>query len=312
VTLRHHGCKPSDPAKIAASPKAHEHPPIAERLGAPATLPLATNNIAKLVARKNQGASEACTAHSLSALISTVCALAGVPCVEPSEHVLYTRSGRIEVGPDGELQDDGRQMLDVWKAFLNDGLAPQGTSPDGRNSDVWTQADLEAAGLSGPAPNVCETISAEHLAEAHKCRPALTLFPIDAIAADVELQVKSVLAVGHLVWDGGYVGSAYQALTAGQIAQPDPPGDPTAAGHAEFYLDYRTQPDGSVEYLKVNSWGDSWGTNGMTWCSAAELRAQFELHAIGVAAPAPAVKTILQEVVDDLKGVVASAEKAVG
>lgn len=309
ATLPRHGCKPSDQAKLDASPKAHEHPPVGAYISGAKPLPRATNNAAKLVARKNQGASEACTAHSLSALLSTVCVLAGVPCVEPSEHVLYTRSGRKEVGPHGELQDDGRQMLDVWAAAQEDGLVTQGPNPDGRNSDVWTAEDLAAANLDGPSPNVCAEIPADVLAQAKKCRPPVKLVTVDPAAADVELQVKASLAAGHLVWNGNTVGQAYQDLRSGEIAQPTPADDHTAVGHAQFFIDYRTLDDGSCEYLEVNSWGDEWGTDGMTWSSPAYLRACFELHAIGVDTSSP--ETLGEKLADDLRAVELAVLKAV-
>jgi hypothetical protein len=304
VQLPRKGCEPSDQAKLDASPKAHEHPPVKAYLVGAKPLPLETHNAVHLVPAKDQGQSSACTAHSLSALVSTVCALAGVPCVAPSEHVLYTRSGRKEVPPGEPLQDDGRQPLDVWAAAQEDGFAPQGTSPDGRNSDVWTDADLNAASLTGPPANVNAGCSAARLDEAGKCRPPLTLVTIDPEAAAVELQVKASLAAGHLVWLGCEVGQAFEGLVAGQIAQPDPnPQDPEGGGHALFLVDYRTASDGWAEYLVRNSWGAGWDGTGSVWCSGAFVRACFELHAIGVSEAAPEPETLGERIVDALHAV---------
>ncbi len=281
-----HGAKRPDPAKIAALPKAHAHPRIAAHLSGAVPLPKATNNRAKLVARKNQGQTSACTCHSISALAGTLAALVGIVCVDPSEHVLYSRSGRIET-PTGDLQDDGRQLLDVWQAFQADGFAPQaGPTPDGRNSDVWSDADV--SGLAPvPMANVNVDATADELAAAVTCRPPFMLANVDPAGGDVELQVQAALAAGHLVWSGTQVGQAFESLTGETDAQPDAiPNDPEGGGHALFFLDYRTRDDGTVEYLVVNSWGEEWGDAptepGLCWASGAFVRGCWELHAISV------------------------------
>lgn len=281
------GAKRPDPAKIAALEKTSDHHDIKHYLGGASPLPKATNNRAKLVARKNQGQSSACTCHSLSAALATLAAIVGVACVDPSEHVLYSRSGRIEQAT-GDLQDNGRQLLDVWQAQQNDGLAPQtpATSPDGRNSDIWTAADA-----TSPPPNVNIDATPGELELAGKCRLPFALATIDPTAADCEAQVQASLAAGRMVWFGTEVGQAFESATGSADVAPDSnPNDPDGGGHALFFVDYRTKADGSVEYLVCNSWGLSWGDStdnepGLCWVGGAFVRSCWELHALSLMAP---------------------------
>jgi hypothetical protein len=229
--------------------------------------------------RKNQGQSGSCTCHSFSAAVTVACGPAGVSVVDASPHVLYSLSGRLEA-PDGALQDNGRQLLDVWAAFQAHGLAPQhGPTPDGRNSDVWTDADTGGS----PPGNVNDDATAEQIAAAGQCRPKLTLSNLDPTEADVEDQVCAAISAKMPVWLGTEVGQQFQTLTGDTEAQPDSvPNDPNGGGHALFIVAYRTLPDGSREYRVINSWGDSWDENGECWASGAWVRGCWELHAIGV------------------------------
>lgn len=271
------GVKRPDPAKL------HIHPAVHAALSVPATLPTSVDLSPMAQTRKNQGQSGSCTAHSASVALYVAQVVAGFAApVDPSPHVLYSLSGRIEVPLPGALQDDGRQLADVITAIQQSGLAPQhGPTPDGRNSDVWTAQDTTAQ-----PPNVCLDATADELAAAARCKPELVTHSIDPSASNVEDLVAAALAAKMPIYLGTEVGDQFENLSGDTEAQPDTiENDPDGGGHALVILGYRPAPDGSREYLVINSWGESWDTDGTCWASGAWVKACWELHTIAVEAP---------------------------
>ena len=273
------GVRRSDPEKLALLLPARLHPAIAHRLGAP--LALESDLTAAEPPVMDQGQSSACAAHEGVVVAHASLRLAGVddPIIG-SPHVLYSVSGRIE-RPTGELQDDGRQLVDVLTALRTVGMSPiQAPTPDGRYSDVWTAADV--AGIDGaPPPNVCLDATPEELAACHNHAHDFGNHTIDPRDPDLEALVISTLTgpVPAEILIGTEVGAAFEMLAAGGLAQPDLiPNDPQGGGHALRICGHKTLADGTRLYKIGNSWSASWCSAGYCWAPVSFLRACWELH----------------------------------
>jgi len=281
-SYRSHGARPSDPSKLAGLLDAALHPMIGAKLGAGA-LPSESNILGPWGIRFNQLNTESCSAHAGSAALSIALSFAGcaLPFV-PSPHVLYSASGRIEM-PRGPLLDNGRQLADVVTAMHTFGVAPTGDMPDG-------PTDITPI-------NVCQDVTPDEIALARQHLLSYGNHLIDPAGAGCEDQVIATLTSQHPapVYLGANVGDAFQALEAGDVAEPDTSHGPTDGGHALCIVGHRTRADGSREYLVLNSWGDDWCEGGLCWASAAWLRACWELRPFTAASP-----TLLQRIAASL------------
>jgi len=296
---KHHRPRPGahrpDPLKIAALPRATKHETIAAvmadrkaQAASGATIIQSIDLTPKGKQRKDQGQSGSCTAHSLSVVLYLAQVTAGVAApVDPSEHCLYSLSGRLEnasAAPD-VIPDNGRQLTTCLGVVASPGIGPQGTSPDGRNSDIWTAGDLAYHNLAGPPANVSLDLTP---AETAALVPmVLDVRTIDPAAADMEETIQAALIAGAAVYLGTEVGSAFQNVTDDTEPMPDAdPNDPQGGGHALALVGFRPAPDGGVEYKIDNSWGSTaWGDAGECYVSVAWLRNCWELHAVFLAKP---------------------------
>jgi C1A family cysteine protease len=157
------------------------------------------------------------------------------------------------------------------------GVAPmQGPTPDGRNSDIWTEQDTTAK----PA-NVNNEPDAIQLQQA-----GTTLitgeYTIDPNANNVSDLVAAALSAGYTVYTCFFCDSAFEQLQPGQIAQVPDQNDPNGGGHAVYLSGYTTNADGSRTFILSNSWGNGWCDNGRCLVSEAWLKAVFELYVMNV------------------------------
>lgn len=277
------GAKPSHPSKLAAKKAAALHPAIAALLAAsvPASVDLAPFEPPRL----DQGQTGSCTAHSLSGSTSTACRKAGHQVgFEPSPRETYATTRGIERAnstPAGQplplLTDSGAEPADVFTACAQFGIAPmQGPTPDGRNSDVWSDADTSAQ-----PPNVNSEPDANQLQQAGTTLVTgeYAISPSDANISD---QVAASLAAGFPVYVATFVDTAFEQLQPGQVAQPPNQNDPNGGGHAIYLSGYTTNPDGSRTFILTNSWGIGWCDNGRCLVSEAWLKACWELYVMDV------------------------------
>jgi hypothetical protein len=278
------GVRRSDPAKLARLVGAHLHPAIGTAMAAPPAL--YSDLTPYLSPRKDQGQTGTCSCHALSTGAYAAQKLAGIQTpLDASPHVLYSVSGRIEVGHTGPLWDNGRQLVDVLEAARTVGLAPQqGPTPDGRNSDVWSDADTGGT----PPGNVCVDATPAELGAANLHEFDFGHHTIDPTAADVEAQVIATLTaqVPAPILLGTLVGQQFEAAGPGTIVEPAGD-DSTAGGHALLIVGHRTLADGTRQFRVCNSWSGSWGESGEIWASSAWLRACWELHPITMTPKGP-------------------------
>lgn len=256
-----HGARPSDPWKLARLEPAEQHPLIGAKMAGP--LPDDSNLLGRWSLRFDQRKYEACTAHAMPAALAI--ALGSALAFIPSPRGLYVASGRVE-HPIGPILDNGRQPADVVTAMRLTGLTTvEWVSPD-EGTDITDTNLVDLDGLQ--------------LGEARAHRFDYGMHLIDPGALDAEDQIVATL-------DGDYaapvclaanVGSAFQALRPGDVAQPDLLHGAADGGHELALVGHRTRADASREYLLLNSWGPGWCDGGTCWASAAFVRACWELR----------------------------------
>jgi hypothetical protein len=278
---KHKGCKRSQQHKLDATIDARHHPAVKMRLAQHVTgaapLPVSVSLIPFDPEGIDQGQSGSCTCHSTPAGLACALAAAGQPAFLGSMHCLYSDSGRIET-PTGPLQDSGREIADVM-ACLQKGIHVfEGNSPDGRFSDIWTNADLQAAGLSGPPQNVClDTTPAEKACELDT---AFGEHTVDTSAPDFSDVCAAALAAtpGAPLVVGTWVGPAFENASPSSVVGPESQATaPSGGGHAIRVVGYRTNSKGEREWNVSNSWGKSWCIDGRVWVSDAWLKNCWEV-----------------------------------
>ncbi len=252
------GLRRTAPAVLASRIAAPLHAAHQRRLGAhrDGSAPLPPCVDLSLRPAFDQGQTSSCTAHALAKAAQIL----GAGMI--SEHVLYSLTGARE----GDMSDDGRQLVDCLAVAASPGLAPYAGPVEGRASDVT------AANATTPATP----------AEVAACVPFASAGAgnsIDPAASDLAEQVTACLAAGGVIYLGAQVGAQFQGLTGDEVAIPDPANDPEGGGHALLIVGYRTAPEGGpVEVRVENSWGESWDSAGECWATLAWVAACWELH----------------------------------
>lgn len=96
------------------------------------------------------------------------------------------------------------------------------------------------------------------------------------------LLVRQALAAKLPVLIGLEVDQAFEAASPGDIIDA-PDTLKATGGHALLVVGYRTNPDGSVDYLIRNWWGVDWGDYGDGWVTAGFLDACTDVWVIDAA-----------------------------
>jgi hypothetical protein len=168
------------------------------------------------------------------------------------------------------LQDDGRELADEITGLMSCGAAAIGTdsqcpTPDGRYSDVWSDADV--ANLS-PVPDANVTAEPDLQALQASAYDVLSgAYTVTLSDANSGAQCAAALDSGFALYIGFSCGMAFQQLGPNDIAQPTPANDNSAGGHSIIIVSYRINAAGQYEWLIRNSWGAGWADNGGVWCS---------------------------------------------
>jgi hypothetical protein len=269
---RRKGLKRSTPHKVAHRLAAASHPLIKAALGAA----LAASCQIRVSSHPDQGESECCAEHS-----AVGCCAIHKPGIGSPLCLASCTYGdvRAELTPPGDtlppLSDTGAELQTVSDALRKWGLAPMGPQIAGRNG--WSDVPDDVPGVPFPEPDVSQLEVAGHTLVSGE-------YAI-AVDSNAPQTVAACISAGIPVWLGCFVDSAFEALTAGQVAQPPNASDPNGGGHAMYISGYRTAADGSLEFRVENSWGSNWCDGGGCWASTAWLLACWELW------PFPAVTT---------------------
>jgi len=284
--------KPSQKHKLDKTKDAASHAHIAPVLGIVATTtpgPL-VSCVALLL---NQGGSGSCTAHGFVGSLNTRCKYAkqepsflGSPREVYSCTRAYERSAAAPNGPITELTDSGAELADVIASSGVFGISPivNPPTPDGRESDIWSDVDL--SGLPNPPPaNVNAEPDGKQL-ESASSDPLSGAYTVNLQAANAVAVGVAALAAGLPLYVGFFCDTAFQNLQFGQVAQVPNTSDPNGGGHAVYLIDSRPSPTvpGTTEFLLRSSWGEWAGgmaaNDGMVWVSEAFYLAMWEAWVI--------------------------------
>jgi hypothetical protein len=276
------GAKRSPPEKVAHRVGAHLHADIAAALAAGPKGSADLPTVESTGDQPNQGESETCHSHSLAFVIWCAFAAAGKPLgFKPSPLLLASLTYAAEQRPNAPaglplptLQDTGSDLQDDASAAARWGIAPiKAPTSDGRFSDVPNDFELPDGAFPEPDVMQLQIAGADLIAGEYQ-------IPVDANAPNL---VAASLDARIPVWLGTLVGAAFQALGANDIAQPTPPSDTSAGGHAMYLSGYRTNAAGKLEFKVRNSWGGGWAMGGAVWASEEWLKACWSLWPMAVA-----------------------------
>lgn len=270
LVVRRRGLNPQDPSTAHQRVGAEQHAPIAAALKALKGSADLTPHVARVL---DQGVSETCWAHSAAALKYVFDAQRG-PVHLPETPVLQSplyfaqtlyavyRAQQNPTGDLPDLQDTGAQLDDACRAFAQWGSQPFGTPQQSGDTDMPATQDDMGNAIAVPE---LEVIAVETGATVPFGGP----YDVKTGSSAGDL-VAASLEAGVGVWTGNLVGQAYQALGPGDVAQTCPTSDPSAGGHAQAILGYKTAPiNGTLVrlYKVLNSWGKSWCMGGYCWAS---------------------------------------------
>lgn len=279
------GCRPSAPHKLAARLDLREHPAVKARLAAHyegrVALPESVDLLPYEPPVFDQGSTSSCTAAATTAGVAVALAAAGSPLgFVPSQRELYAVTRAMEralAAPPGQplpaLTDSGAELADVYAALARYGVRPmleQRTS-DGRFYDVEID-------------HVNDEPSFADL-EASINRPIVGPYGIDPTDPNAGDTMAAALASGIPIGTAGFVDTAFEQLSAEQIAGAPNLADPGGGGHALLVPGYR-MVNGARQWKVRNSWG-AWCLGGYCWASEAWRTALWEAHPIAAKLGAP-------------------------
>jgi hypothetical protein len=231
--------------------------------------------------RMDQGRTSTCHAHSAIAAFWTALTAAGQKPSWVASPLLLASCAYADVrallfpAPQAlpTLVDTGAELQDDATALAKWGVAPMGALiqwrsglsdvPDNRDGVPFPEPDRTQLEIAGS-----DLISGEYSIAVDSNAPRLVALALDA---------------GIPVWDGGYITSDYERISAGTVA-PASMGqdDGSGGGHAQYISAYRTNSAGAYEYLYQNSWGDVWAMGGAVWVSTAFLLTRWTLWPFAV------------------------------
>jgi hypothetical protein len=240
--------------------------------------------------RLDQGHTGSCEGHGWAAGTYTGLAANGTPLgYVPSPRYGYAGARSLERGaaltpgvatsiPLPAFVDNGTETEVMAQWYAQGGTIPMlGPTPDGRNSDIWSAADLSGI-PNAPAENVNNELSLGGLVSGAKRLVTGTHRIVDPTAADTLLQVQTCLyTLKSPVIVGTFVDSAFEQWQAGQAPIPAPnTNDASGGGHCLYISGFATV-NGVVRILVTNSWGKGWADQGRCWCSVEWVQACWDL-----------------------------------
>jgi hypothetical protein len=268
VSGRGRGCElRSAPHKLARLPSIHALLGTTADV-APSYAP-SSDLTAHLPNRLDQGFSGSCGGHAPAVWLFVACSIAGISLGfsgPPSPRGLYACSRAPHQPGTGPLEDSGVEAADPVDAAQTVGVRAMEVTitPDGRRSDIWTTADLQQAGIVGvPANDGYRPTAAEDL----ECAKHLVLgaYLIDTGSPFFTAIVAATLTAAKPVAVTCFVDMTFERWGDSDVAKAKPldgsPNyqDPKGGGHYLTAMAHRTEADGRLAFLLVNSWGAVWG-----------------------------------------------------
>ena len=281
------GLRPSRPERTAHRLGAHVHPAIAAALRAG---PIGQSDLSPYRGpTTNQRGTSTCHAHSRAQLLYTAYAAVGkrLPFFPSPDLIARTTyaDDRAAATPMGQplprLYDVGAELQSSSDATQRWGLVRIGW-PNLAPTDLANFTDspdgTAFTGSDGQLPAMPELTPPElHEAAARVTMPE---YQVVGVGPSVVSLVIASLDVKMPLQSGGPVGPMYEALTAGQVAMPEPDGD----GHAQVTDCYRPMTDaereacgsvGKYVFAINGSWGLEWSARGVALVSEEWIESQW-------------------------------------
>jgi hypothetical protein len=219
-----------------------------------------------------QGQLGACESFTMSMAIVACARAAGATTARFASELFIYWITRRQMGTTD--QDSGGSFKDTEAAFAVAGVCVE---------ETWPYSDQ----VTGPSPDGVPTDPfrtdppAEAWREAADNRLELALHWIDETGAARGRMVRQAISSGCPVGDGFVVDAAFMAgYPADAVIGPSDPMK-SQGRHANLYVGYRKNADGTFDYLKKNWWGAGFENNeGWYWVNEAHLAADEELVAI--------------------------------
>jgi len=216
----------------------------------------------------DQGQTGSCCGHGTAAAlaVSSNASTGAKIGFVPSPRTIYAVLRTVEKQkPTDPLTDSGAMPSDIGPTAQAFGVRPmQGPTPDGRNSDIWSDADLQGVAHPPPANVNTEESLGDLLVAGTKL--VLGIYRIDETQASYKEQIKAAVCAGYAVGAGVFADSAFESWSP--TKQPEGLktvdfSDPDGGGHWICLDAYKTNPDGSVTFSGPNSWSDQYGAGAL-------------------------------------------------
>ena len=244
------GYIPDNQSAVVASSRA--------RFGAPVNLPTSASIEQHVRRIKDQGQTSSCVGQALSTAIDTRLRALGVEYGEPSALGAYTLGRTLDKSLGDKLVDDGSRPFYAVSALRKFGIP------------------TEAAWPFDPY-RVNDDLPFDVLLSANKAKIG-ALYKVDSYGASRSQDVRLALSKGFPLMFAIPVDAKFQS-NKGEVVGPM--SGPEEGWHMLCLVGYRTV-NGVVQFRGVNSWGTSWGDNGMFWLSEARLYTAKDIYAVEV------------------------------
>ena len=234
---------PADSRDVSARPM----------LGAPSTVPLEWFGLMPyLAAAMDQSISSACVGFALAAAIMIRLRMQGTFVTDVSGFAIYAWARMMsKLSKDDPILDTGCYPRVAMQSLRVHGAPPEAAWPFDVgmvNEELpWDVQQVSSAGR------------------------VVRWFRLDSGGPGRIREIMHALVQGYPVVFGTFVDAVFMAhgiaydLDDAPIVRRMNTSDPQGGGHMMCIVAYRTNRDGQVEFLILNSWGLRWGYRGMIW-----------------------------------------------
>ncbi len=224
-------------------------------LGAPTALAAEWYGLmAFVITAMDQTNMSACVGFALGAALMTRLKLLGIFVEAVSVMAIYAWARMVDKPTkDAQLDDSGCQPRSAMQALSDFGAPPERVWPiDPSQVDVEMPWDVQQLASAGRITQY---------------------FRLDSDGTGRVHDIMHALMNGYPVVFGTFVDSAFMSigmsdsLDSATVFNTIDTTDPRGGGHMLCIVAYRTNANGQIEFLILNSWGLTWGYRGMAWMS---------------------------------------------
>jgi C1A family cysteine protease len=222
-------------------------------LGAPATLPGEWYGLLNyVIAAMDQSISSACVGFAIAAAIMIRLRMMNAYVTQVSAFAIYAWARMVsKADKDDPILDSGCYPRLAMQAVREHGVPSE---------EAWP---FDVSMVNEELPwDVQKKASAGRITR---------WFRLDSDGVGLLHDVMHALVQGYPVVFGTFVDTAFmshgiaESLDKAPIIKSINLGDARGGGHMMCIVAYRTDKDGQIEFLVLNSWGLTWGYRGMAW-----------------------------------------------